>query len=471
MPAYDDTPQEQLPPLVVRNHSFLRFLGTQALGAFNDNVFKQLVLLLGIGYLAAGIEWQTIVGFLFALPFLIFSGLAGDLSDRYSKGGLMVACKVAEVGVMLLGLAIFLTMTRGSDGTEIPVHLWLLAGATFLMGTQSAFFGPPKYGGLPELVREEDLAPATGLTQMTTFFAIIFGFALAGLLLDEFGDRLWFPGMVAVLIAVLGTWTSLGIARRRPSDPARRVGGRSFLSVLPTLREAAREDRLLLGVLFVYSWFWLVGGVVLQALNFYGRLQLGFGNFETSLLVSTLSVGIALGSVTVGRLSKGKVRLRLIVPGLVGMIVLLLIVALVPVHEPTSAELERFSELKDAPLELQENADLIPLAGMTSVVAAFAIALLLGVAAGFYSVPLLAFIQARPRPADKGRVFASANWLNWVFIVGSALVYGAGMSLSGYRPSWLLPGLGLLTLAVVPWLLRRVFRRLEAERPDFVELN
>ncbi len=470
MAAYDDTPLAELPPLPRANRSFGRFLGTQALGAFNDNVFKQLVLLLCIGTVVAGVEFQTVVQFLFALPFLIFSGLAGDLSDRFSKGGLMVVCKVAEIAVMALGFVIFLTMEPG-DGVGVPTSLWLLAGVTFLMGTQSAFFGPPKYGGLPELVRESDLAPATGLTQMTTFFAIILGVAFAGLLLDEFGDRLWIPGLLAIGIAGLGTWTSLGIARRRPSDPRRRVGARSFWSVLPTLREAARSDKLLFSVLFVYSWFWLVGGVVLPALNAYGRLQLGFDNFRTSLLVSTLSIGIAIGSLVVGRLSRGKVRLRLIWPGLIGMIIVLMAVALVPVHHPTSAELERFNELKNAPPEVLDAARLIPLASTGVIVAAFGLALLLGIAAGFYSVPLLAFIQARPPAEDKGRVFASANWLNWVFIVGSAVVYGLGMSWSTYRASWLLPGLGVLTLAIVPWLLRPVFRRLAEERPEFVDLT
>ncbi|MEQ8768449.1 MAG: MFS transporter [Planctomycetota bacterium] len=470
MPGYDETPQEQLPPLPTRNRSFLRFLGTQALGAFNDNVFKQLVLLLSLGYIAAGTEFQTVVQFLFALPFLIFSGFAGDLSDRFSKGSLMVACKVAEIGVMVLGLLVFATMVVDTSG-EVPSYLWLLAIVTFLMGTQSAFFGPPKYGGLPELVRERDLSRATGLTQMTTFFAIILGVALAGWLLDEFSDRLWLPGGLAVLIAVAGTWMSLGIARRPPSDPDRRLTARSFVSIWPTLRDAFRHDRLLFDILLVYSWFWLVGGVVLQSLNVYGRLQLGFNNFETSLLVSTMSIGIAIGSIAVARLSKDKVRLKLIVPGLIAMVTLLILFVAIPVHAPTGPELERFAELKNAPREVQDSVELIPQAGTGPIVAAVLLSLLLGASAGFYSVPLLAFIQARPDAADKGQVFASANWLNWVFILGSSAVYGTGMSWTSMRASLLLPGLGLLTLVVLPWPMLKIFRRLHRERPDFVALS
>ena len=124
----------ELPPLPFKNRSFLSFLGTQALGAFNDNVFKQLVLLLGVGYLMADIEYQAVVQFLFALPFLLFSGLAGDLSDRFSKGRLMVLCKVAEIIIALLGVGAFLMITIGSSETrDAPLYLWLLAGVAFLL--------------------------------------------------------------------------------------------------------------------------------------------------------------------------------------------------------------------------------------------------------------------------------------------------------------------------------------------------
>ena len=110
------------PPLPVKNRSFLCFLATQGLGAFNDNVFKQLVLLLGIGYLMAGVEYQAVVQFLFALPFLLFSGLAGDISDRLSKGRLMVMCKLAEIIIALLGVGVFLLMsTTAADSGQTPI--------------------------------------------------------------------------------------------------------------------------------------------------------------------------------------------------------------------------------------------------------------------------------------------------------------------------------------------------------------
>ena len=459
---------DKLPPLPVKNRSFLCFLGTQGLGAFNDNVFKQLVLLLGIGYLMAGVEYQAVVQFLFALPFLLFSGLAGDISDRLSKGRLMVMCKLAEIIIALLGVSVFLLMsTAPADSGDTQVYLWLLAAVVFLLGTQSAFFGPPKYGGIPELVRPGDLTAATGMTQMTTFLAIIFGVALAGLLADLFADRLYLAGLVTVSIAVLGTLASLGIARNPPSDPQRRITARSFTSNLRTLAGIWRSDGLMMRIMVIYSWFWFLGGVTLTAVNAYGRLQLGLSNFATSLLVATTSLGIACGSMLVARLSHGKVRVQLVVPALVVLTVCLCVFALLPVYHPTAEDIERFNQLKQSP-ELLESAHIIPLAAHATRASAYMLCFLLGIASGFYSIPLLTFIQARPAASEKGRVFAAVNWLNWVFILTAALTYGAGMSLLANRANLLLAALGVLTLFMGSVLLPGIFRRLRQQRPTFV---
>jgi acyl-[acyl-carrier-protein]-phospholipid O-acyltransferase/long-chain-fatty-acid--[acyl-carrier-protein] ligase len=457
-----------LPPLPVKNRSFLCFLGTQALGAFNDNVFKQLVLLLGVGFLMAGVEYQAVVQFLFALPFLLFSGLAGDIADRISKGRMMVLCKVAEVLIALLGVGAFLVVSSMQPATgNAPLSLWLLAGVTFLLGTQSAFFGPPKYGGLPELVRPADLTTATGLTQMTTFLAIIFGVALAGLLADLLVGRYYLAGLITVSIAVLGALVSVGIARNPPADPQRRITTRSFISILHTLAEIFRQDGLMLRVMFIYSWFWFVGGVALTAINALGRLQLGMNNFETSLMVSTTSLGIAIGSVLVSRLSHGKVRLGLVIPALLLLVVCLLAFCFLPVHNPTLDDLQRFNEIKSTP-ELLETTRIIPPATYGIRVTAFCLFFLLGVASGFYSVPLLTFIQSRPPLSEKGKVFAAVNWFNWIFILAAALAYGVGMAVLGNRANLLLALLGGVTLLLGIALLPGIFQLMHRERPEFV---
>lgn len=463
-----DDKAEELPPLPFQNRSFLNFLTTQALGAFNDNVFKQLVLLLGMGYLIGGMEYQAVVQFLFALPFLIFSGLAGDISDRFSKGRLMVICKIAEIIIALLGVAAFLMISMTDiDSQETPLYLFLLAAVVFLLGTQSAFFGPPKYGGLPELVRESDLAPATGLTQMTTFLAIIFGVALAGLLADLLAGRMYLAGLVTVSIALLGAFTSLGIRRNPPSDPQRRMSLRSFTSVLTTLNNIYHQDPLMLRIVIIYSWFWFVGGLTLTAANAFGRFQLGLNNFETSLMVATTSLGIAVGSILVGKLSAGKVRLGLIIPANIALIIFLFGLSLIPVHSPTAAEIELFNQIKNSP-ELLEGTRVFPLASVSVRGAAFTLFFLLGCASGFYSVPLLTFIQARPPLSEKGRVFAAVNWFNWIFIMASAIAFGAGMAFFSNQANLLLAVLAGASVLVGAVFLPSIFRIIKKERPDFV---
>lgn len=453
----------EIPPLPFRNHSFLFFLATQALGAFNDNVFKQLVLLLAVGYSVSDLEFPAIVQFLFAIPFILFSGLAGDLADRYSKGRLMTYCKIAEILIALAGVGAFALSAYGGTSGSTPVYLWLLAAVAFVLGSQSAFFGPPKYGGLPEIVTPGDLAPATGLTQMTTFLAIIFGVALAGLLADVFADRLYMAGFITVAIAVAGTLTSLGIEKRAPANPEQNISRGSFLSMLPTLTRIMKQDPLLLRIILAYSWFWFVGGVALTAINSYGRLQLGLNNFETSLMVAITSIGIAVGSVGTGMLSRGGIRLGLAVPGAVLLSVCLTGLFFIPVHVPTDAEITLLNELKNVSPGEQTQSRIIPEAAQTVQLMAYGSLFLMGVASGFFSVPLLTFIQARPLPEDKGKVFAAVNWTNWIFILASAIAYGIGISVAGNQASLLLGTLGVLNALAAMVLLPGIFRILRQQ--------
>src|SRR3954453_12817097 len=198
------------PSPLFRDRSFWGMTATQFLGAFNDNLFKQLMLLLAIPVGAAAIrraDEQGLATMIFSLPFVLFSGFAGYLSDRYSKRTMIVACKCAEIGIMLLGMIGFLSFgTFGYRGLLVVL---------FLMGTHSAFFGPGKYGILPELFRERDLPPANGIILMTTFLAIIFGVVVAGKLKEWFEGELWVIGLICIGIAICGVVTAL-LVRHTP---------------------------------------------------------------------------------------------------------------------------------------------------------------------------------------------------------------------------------------------------------------
>src|SRR5687768_3414875 len=178
---------DALPPLY-QDRSFWGMATTQFLGAFNDNLFKQLILLMATPTAAEaaakiGHDRQGTAQLIFASAFLIFSGVAGYVSDRISKRRVVIAAKIAEIGIMFLGVLGFYFYGReGLNGLLVVL---------FLMGVHSAFFGPAKYGILPELIRKSDLPRANGLFLMLTFLAIIFGTALAGVLLNHSGHREW----------------------------------------------------------------------------------------------------------------------------------------------------------------------------------------------------------------------------------------------------------------------------------------
>ena len=392
-------PPVALPPLK-RDPSFLGMTATQFLGAFNDNLFKQLVLLFLV---AGGSKWdpkvaQAIAFFLFAVPFILFSGLAGWLSDRYSKRPIIVLAKVAEIGVMAAGMLAFF------GGSAVGLFAVL-----FCMGAQSAFFGPGKYGILPELLRDRDLPSANGIIQMTTFAAIILGTAVAGetlTLAKETGLHVWQVNGLCVVIAVLGTLSAL-LLRRPPAAHPGLPFEPSALVMTPETYRLLRSDRPLLNGLLVNTVFWFLGALVLLSVNDIGVLQLKFSEAQTARLLVALNLGIAGGCVLAGRISGGRVRFGLVTAGACGIAAGALLTAAIPYFGQTGKALEWTLRLT--------------LGAM-------------GVATGLFAVPLAVFLQARPPAAQKGRMIAAMNLFNWIGISFAPFLYlGVGKALARRR--------------------------------------
>jgi acyl-[acyl-carrier-protein]-phospholipid O-acyltransferase/long-chain-fatty-acid--[acyl-carrier-protein] ligase len=383
------------------NGSLWGLTATQFLGAFNDNVFKQSLLLLFVtvpltdaaGRPAGEKDLQWLGTFLFSLPFILFSGYAGYLADRYSKWWVIFCSKVAEIVIMLAGLGMFLLLAQ--RGMSLTMALGF-SGVLFFMGAQSAFFGPSKYGILPELFRPRDLPAANGLILMTTFLAIILGSALAGGLLSAYPRQFWVVGACCVLIAVLGTLTACAIRRTPAVQPTLRfewamVGiGQEMLGLL-------RHDRPLHAALWVSSLFWMAAAIVQMAVNALGKVQLEQDEFHTSLLISTISLGIAVGSLVAGAASRGKFHVRVLKVGAWGMTACLAALAL---PGPQHGHLLGYE-------------------------GSMATLMLLGGFTGMFAVPLQVFLQMRPPEALKGRMIAAQNLCNWIGITLSAALYFA----------------------------------------------
>jgi acyl-[acyl-carrier-protein]-phospholipid O-acyltransferase/long-chain-fatty-acid--[acyl-carrier-protein] ligase len=342
----------------------------------------------------------------------LFSGFAGFLADRTSKRRIVVACKVAEIAIMLLG-------TAAVAAGHLPAVLAVLA----LMGTHSAFFGPSKYGILPELIRERDLSQANGIFQMTSFLGIILGTAAAGYLKGSLADagglfRLTFPA-----IAALGTATSLLIRK----TPIARPGLPFVLSEMVVDRPTARmfmTDRPLLLALLVYAVFWLVGGIVLPNVNSFAKGQLGIPDEQTGATTACLALGIAAGCGFAGVVSGKKIDFRLVTIGTWGMIVALCLLS-------AAGTLD------------------VPLHSKLWIVRALLVAA--GGFAGLFVVPLQAFLQARPAADQKGRVMGAMNLITWIAILLSAALYAAvdrGCTALGAPVSWGFAATGCLLLPI-----------------------
>src|SRR4051812_30182395 len=384
-----------------RDPSFWGMTATQFLGAFNDNLFKQLMLLLAIPVGAAAAQKadeQGLATMIFSLPFVLFSGFAGWLSDRYSKRTMIVACKLAEIGIMLLGMLGFLAYgATGYRGLLIVL---------FLMGTHSTFFGPGKYGILPELFRKEDLPRANGVILMTTFLAIIFGTASAGLLGEllynaagqRVPERLWIGSLLCIGIAICGTVTSLLVRPVPAAVPGLRFQPSGLFIPTDTAKLLA-ADRPLLAALLVSCVFWLFSGFAMQSVNSLGMTQLGVGERKTSLLTAVIGLGIAAGAVLAGRLSRGKADFRLVTWGGWGMVAGMLVMAI------------------SLPQVGGGYRHLLGYGG------SFPMLVLFGIAAGVFAIPVQVFIQSRPPEDQKGRMIAAMNLTNFIAILLSGAIY------------------------------------------------
>src|ERR1700681_740752 len=194
---------------VIAHKGFHAFLWTQFLGAFNDNLFKIVVSLVAVEMASAEAAGRnlSLAGAVFILPFLLFSGYAGQLADTYSKRTVLIATKSLEIVATLLGLIAFLT------GRLELTYLVL-----FLIALQATFFSPAKYGILPEMLPDRELSRANGVLEMSTFVAIVAGTALGGFMFDAWHDRLWLIGIVVMAVALAGTGAIFGIPRVRPAS-------------------------------------------------------------------------------------------------------------------------------------------------------------------------------------------------------------------------------------------------------------
>ena len=385
-------------------HGFWSLIVTQFQGAFSDNILKWLVVFMILGMNVSSAELHRVgelVTALFSLPFILFSMAGGFFADRFSKRTISVSVKIFEMGVMLLALA-------GFWWNQIP----MLLGCVFLMGVHSSFFGPSKYGLLPELLPERKLSWGNGLLELGTFMAIILGTVAAARMSKQFHGHQTWSGIILIALAVIGFFTSLGITRVPAADPGRKFHA-NFLKDLFAQLRLVRRDRALTLAFLGNTYFFFLGQLLQLNVFFYGAQMLHLDEIGIGQLSIALALGIGLGSVAAGYLSGGKIEYGLVPLGAFGM------------------------SLVSAGLSvpgLSVNAALVRLS-------------LLGFTGGFFIVPIAALLQHRPDPAKKGEVLAAANLLSFVGIFAASGAYYLLADVAGLSPARIFFFGGILTLA------------------------
>jgi 1-acyl-sn-glycerol-3-phosphate acyltransferase len=393
---------------LLRQRRFAPFFITQTLGAFNDNVYKNaLIILVSFGALNLSQAQQNVyvnlAAGLFILPFFLFSATCGQLAEKYEKSRLIRFTKLLEIGIMLLAVA---ALALNS--------LWLMFAVLFLLGAQSTLFGPVKYSILPQHLREEELVGGNAWVEAATFLAILLGTMLGGWLIVQSGGIGWVSA-VMLAVAVAGYLAARRIPEAPAAMPELRINWNPFTETWRNFRFMRGNRTVFLSVLGI-SWFWFYGATFLSQLPNYTKLYLGGNEQVVTLLLTVFSLGIGLGSLLCERLSGRKVEIGLVPLGSIGM---------------TWFGIDLFLAAPD--LATVTGLGAREFLGSANNHRVLWDLLLTGVFGGFYIVPLYALVQMRSEPTHRSRVIAGNNILNAAFMVVSALVaivlLGAGLSI------------------------------------------
>ncbi|MFO1423943.1 MAG: MFS transporter [Candidatus Competibacteraceae bacterium] len=384
---------------LLRERRFLPFFVTQFLGAFNDNVFKNALIIL-IAFQAANVDpgrsnfLINLCAGLFVLPFFLFSATAGQLCDKYEKSRYIRWVKLLEI-VIMLGAA------TGFMLNNVP----LLIAMLFMMGFHSTLFGPAKYSIMPQHLKPEELVGGNAWVEMGTNLAILLGTILGGVLIAWQMGHVWVSGAV-ILIAMLGFLTSWAIPPAPPAAPDLRINWNPVSETWNILRFTYQNFTVFQSVLGI-SWFWFLGSVYVAQLPNFTKLTLGGGEHVVTLLLTLFAVGIGLGSLLCERMSGRQVELGLVPFGSIGLTVFGVdLFFATPATPPAGGELLGVLAFLGQPGSWRVVMDVV----------------LIGVFGGFFIVPLYALVQQRSQPSHLSRVIAGNNILNAVFMVAAAII-------------------------------------------------
>ncbi len=420
---------------LLTSRRFLPMFLTQFFGAFNDNVYKQaLLLVITYGWIqqeiASSSTLNNLAALLFILPYFIFSATAGQIADKYERAGLIQLFKLIEIFIMLIAIVGFLLG-----------NLWFLLFALFLMGTQSTFFGPIKYSILPEILKRDELMSGNALFQSGTSIAILFGMILGGTVISSSAGDLTWISLTVFVLAILGYISSRFILKQQPTNLDLKIDWNFFRTSLQTLKYT-KDIPVIYLIVLGNSWYWFYGATYLTQIPVLTQSYLYANENVVSLLLTFFSVGVGIGSLLCRKLGGSEINIKMVPIGAVGLTVFAFYLA-ISMHfiQPIQGELLSLSQVFQ-----QGWAYYHVMLAMT----------LLGISGGFYIVPLYAMMQAYSPRSHRARVVAANNIFNAIFMVSSAIFSIIILSILQFDMKILFCITATLSAGFTIWLLVRL---------------
>jgi len=375
-------------------------LVAQFMGAANDNILKTI---LGFAVVTGGI-WegklgeeggQGLIALCLFVPFILFSGWAGPVADKFSKKIISVSMKWFEIPIAMMAGVGFVTN-----------NFWLAAVAMILLATQSTFFSPAKYGMIPEIVPKENVSRANGILNMTTNVAIIVGILVGGIVSDfllvesRSTLQVWLPGIVLTSVAVFGVLAIVWLPSLTRMKPKARIPVEPFSTYIRTGKDMCASPLILIAS--AWALFYLLATVVLLVITEYGKV-LDVSDSELSYLLASIGIAVGGGSLLAGFVSKGAIRLGISKIAPIGMVLSLSIASVIP----------------------------------QTYLGVLLCLVILGVSSGLFVVPLQSLMQMLPTQSERGRVLATSNAISFSFMAIGSLFYWLLRPLFGDSPEWI----------------------------------
>ena len=397
---------------LLRQRRFLPLFATQLLNAFNDNLYKNAMVLFVVYSVysseEAEAQFSAVASGVFILPFFILSALAGQLADMRDKAMIIRWVKFAEIFIMTVGAAgLFLAWQAGML-SSLAIPLMLLA--LFAMGVHSTFFGPIKYAILPQHLKREEVLAGTGLVEAGTYVAILAGTILAGYIAVQWA------ALLVIVTAVIGFITSRQVPPAPPFEHGQIVDRHVLRASVALVRNTMHQREVFYAILAI-SFFWTIGAVLFIQFPPLAKNVLFASKEVASLFLVIFSVGVAIGSVAINALLKGDVSARYAPVSVIAMGGF--VAAFYFVCQAWQADV-RVDDLMSVPEFLAQ-----PLAPLV-----LATLLLIAVGGGMFVVPLYAFLTTKCDPAQAARTVAANNIVNSGAMVGGSLLAG-GLSAAG----------------------------------------